>query len=40
MVKCGETPLEGEGYVKTGETLPMISVNNVPMETIMLNTCG
>ena len=40
MVKCGKTPLEGEGHVKTRETLCMISVNNGPMETIMLNTCG
>ena len=40
MVKCGKTPLEGEGHVKTHETLCMISVNNGPMETIMLNTCG
>ena len=40
MVKCGETPLEGEGHVKTCETLCMINVYDGPMETAMLNTCG
>ena len=40
MVKCGETPLEGEGHVKTCETLCMINVYDGPMETAMLNTFG
>ena len=31
MVKCGETPLEGEGHVKTCETLCMINVYDGPM---------
>ena len=40
MVKCGETPLEGEGHVKTCETLCMINVYDGPMEIATLNTCG
>ena len=41
MVKCGETPLEGEGVSKKPvRAICMINVCDGPMETVMLNTCG
>ena len=41
MVKCGGTPLEVEGHVKTRETLCFINVyDDDSMESAMLNTCG
>ena len=40
MVKCGETPLEGEGHEKSRETLCFINVPDGPKATAILNICG